>query len=1071
MSLLRASGLRCHIRPLRISRLADRCTPVPLTRRYSNNASYESQDPEWVGSPIVRYENAGLMKRFVFAATRPGLFTISKEVMTAMEEMKPILGLETAIYTHGFPKPDNYQLALEMEEMARQHGAVPATIGILNGKILIGMEPEQLKELTESAGSENTHKISRRDLAYHIGAAGPLLNGGTTIAGTILISSLTGIRVIATGGLGGVHKGGENSLDISADLTELSRNQIAVVTSGMKSFLDTPRTMEFLETQGVFVSTFGNKTEKVDIPGFFSRESGYPSPYVVESPEEAARIFFANGRLELGSGNLFFNPIPEEYEIPKSEMDPIIASAVEKSSSITGKDNTPAVLNEIVKQTEGRSIEANRQLVLNNAKVGAQLVVELQRLEKVFIQGKWAYGTELKAQDAARGMKRVPPKKKKFNGYISAGGTNGLLRTSTSNQETSHNPTSGRRNLWTLNQAEPGDSRLPETPDPEEALEEQEENEDTHGDIDIGALPETGGILVVGGVGVDVVGKSANGDLLARTSNPGVITFTVGGVGKNVAATIRQLDPPGPVRFLSTVGKDMNGIAVFQELKSLDLSVENIKVRKGARTACYAALNSISVKGGLSAAVADMNIITRITGEDIRAAIEKYKPKIVCFDGNLHSSAMKELCKAAKENGALVVCEPTSIPKSEKIARMFVELGLELDHPIDIISPNSDELKGIAEVVQVAYHYMTTFQPTRSEIKVKLEAKAKKYKDMLEHHTNTINRVTAALHTVAQRNCQIPSKFPRKQEFRDSITRSVGLLPFVHTVITKLGEEGVISVRLIKHPNPVEGAVRSRYTAYHNVRDERKHHGQQGAGEGKVVVDCFLPAEPYNTEDQIVGIHIMWARAARLLKDSHIVSSNGAGDTFLGGLLHGMMQKSKWSEANIIASPWKYLEGEQLEILVDKAQKAAVRTLMSNASHPLRNEDSLELDDDVKEKQGEEIWTQAVGEFEEILVENDPEPKDPLEKSILKNQSETKGTEAITKETPPAVATESSQEPIPKKKKKQNKKKKKVVMNDRLPANVAQSPPQETESESSTPDIDTPNTLSPDPSTPTTPTV
>ncbi|KAK6542927.1 hypothetical protein TWF694_006865 [Orbilia ellipsospora] len=393
MSLLRASGMRCcSIRPSRMPAITSKFKKTVLARSYSDiSISPEILDElseEQSRSPRAKREPSEnpylwdvLPANSPWRFTKfPELFTLSKDVENAFRERKPIVGLETAIYTHGFPKPDNYTLALEMEHTVRDHGAVPATIGILNGKIHIGMTNDQLEELAYTAGSEKTSKISRRDIAYHVGKSGFPLNGGTTIAGTIKIAHSVGIKVVATGGLGGVHKGGENSMDISTDLTELGRCCIAVITSGMKSFLDTARTMEFLETQGVFVSTFGNPNEKVDIPGFFSRESGYKSPYVVEGPEEAANIFFASQLLNMGSGSLFFNPIPEEYEIPKAEMDPILESATSKSSNITGKDNTPAVLNEIVKQTEGRSIRANRRLVLNNAKIGAQTAVLLNQL-------------------------------------------------------------------------------------------------------------------------------------------------------------------------------------------------------------------------------------------------------------------------------------------------------------------------------------------------------------------------------------------------------------------------------------------------------------------------------------------------------------------------------------------------------------------------------------------------------------------------------------------------------------------------------------------------------------------
>ncbi|KAF3108396.1 hypothetical protein TWF706_002273 [Orbilia oligospora] len=921
MSLLRASGLQCHVRISQISQFVQRGRLASRAKRYhSDNADSSSWGLEnALCSPTLPLIHKGV---HAFVLGRPGLFTISDEVLEAMKDRKPIVGLETAIYTHGFPKPNNYDLALEMEATVKDHGATPATIGVLNGRIMIGMTPEQLRELAESAGSENTHKISRRDLAYHIAASGPLLNGGTTIAGTILLSKLAGIRVIATGGLGGVHKGGENSLDISADLTELSRNTVAVVTSGMKSFLDIPRTLEFLETQGVFVSTFGKKTERVDIPGFFSRESGYISPYTIESPEEAARVLLANDRIGLHSGNLFFNPIPKEYEIPKSEMDPIIAAAVEDSSSVTGKDNTPAVLAEIVKRTEGRSIESNRRLVLDNAKIGAQMAVEFSRLLKEFKARQKEYqSTQLKG-------KKNPNSETK----------------SSSNQ----NPQSpARENAG---------------PDSDSIIEE------TNGAFGTGAMKDTlpaeernssNTILVVGGVGIDVVGKSTAQEVQLRASNPGVVTYSVGGVAKNIAATLRQLDPPAPVRFLSAIGKDMNGISVLQELQRLGISTKDVTVKKDSRTACYAAINSDEVEGGLSAAIADMDVIKSIQGKDIAAAIESYKPKIVCFDGNLDTAAMKELCIAAKEQGALVVCEPTSAPKSKQIASILADLGLELEHPIDIISPNLDELDGILEVVNSK---LPTSKENSERTKPQVQESFQRNQTILKSLKNIIPRANDLIQSVrsklaldidAQARGSNSAQFnaPSEIQLAKCITKSIELLHLTPTVITKLGRKGVVIVRTVQHPNPAEASTRSCYSLQQEIQVRPK---------GNVVLDFFLPIEPYNPVDRIIGIHIFWAHAVNVLEPRAVVSSNGAGDTFLGAFLHSLLNKEAQAPGDIIASPWTYLQDEQVAMLAHKAQLAAIQTLKSHESHPVRNKNAQESQ---KRRQEEKIWAKIKGTF------------------------------------------------------------------------------------------------------------
>ncbi|KAK6505006.1 hypothetical protein TWF481_006938 [Arthrobotrys musiformis] len=970
MSLLRASGLRCHLRSLQVSQVVQRSILAPQARHYSDesvqDSSQPSEPPKDVGQktePLVwdpacnlinrqGWHAASLKTNYSNIGPKPGPVSISKEVLNALRTRKPILGLETAIYTHGFPKPDNHQLALEMEAVVRDLGVVPATIGILDGEIHIGMTEEQLKRITDSAGEPHTHKISRRDIAYHI-ASGTQFNGGTTIAGTILLAESVGIRVIATGGLGGVHKGGENSMDISADLTELSRNNIAVVTSGMKSFLDAPRTLEFLETQGVFVSTFGNKSEKVDIPGFFSRESGCLSPYVVESPEEAARIYFASERLGLGSGSLYFNPIPEEYEIPKSEMDPIIASAVEKTSAITGKDNTPAVLAEILKQTEGRSMEANRQLVLNNAKIGARMSLELSRLRYQRQERRTESYNKFKSSqgDASKPSKPKPRKNQqtfKRPGFIKKiqkeaeestaekdpkpaadsiiKATNGIIRTASPlAPRTSPSQPSDRKSFSTLTSPEP--------------------------------TTQTGVILVIGGVGIDVIAKCNNKHLLPATSNPGAVTVSVGGVAKNIAATLAQLDPPNPVKFLSAVGHDINGLRVLQDLKALGINSDDVSIKKGFRTASYAAINSDAVEGGLSTAVVDMDVITSIERSEIAAVVEKYKPSIICFDSNLSKEAVQAICEAARKHGALAVWEPTSMPKASALSSLFTSLRLDRDCGVDIVSPNDHELNEIYESVCRTEN----MAQDRPDI---LEEQKQKIKGDGERASNTFNSLKELLNRLAadlSREKVTPTVFtyPNADSLRTSISRAIYLLPYFPTIITKLGSKGVLTVRSIKHPNPLE-ATRNRYTPYYSLTDEIKEaRDTPGVNTTAFDANIFIPAEPYDPETQIIGTHIHWTPAGRKLTSEDIVSSNGAGDTFLGSFLHNLCYgpKAKWATGNIIASPWMYFEDEELVTLIRRAQLSAVRTLQSAESHPIREPGSLQARKELLEKR---LWERSI---------------------------------------------------------------------------------------------------------------
>ena len=311
---------------------------------------------------------------------------IHEEVRQALAEKRPVVALETAVYTHGFPYPDNIALAALLESTVRENGGVPATIGVLDGIARVGMDSEELNRLAGSAGQQDTIKVSRRDLAFAcgLGSPGRRLNGGTTIAGTMVLAHLAGIKVFATGGLGGVHRGGESSMDVSADLTELGRPPVAVIASGCKSFLDIARTLEYLETEGVPVATFADgRAGKVDFPGFLTQDSGIKSPVTISSEAEAAAVIALQFSLGLQTGMLFGNPVPQELSIPKAEMDKVISQAVSdaEKAGATGNANTPFVLNRIKQLTSSRSLPANRGLLAANAKRGTIVAVELAKLE------------------------------------------------------------------------------------------------------------------------------------------------------------------------------------------------------------------------------------------------------------------------------------------------------------------------------------------------------------------------------------------------------------------------------------------------------------------------------------------------------------------------------------------------------------------------------------------------------------------------------------------------------------------------------------------------------------------
>jgi pseudouridine-5'-phosphate glycosidase/pseudouridine kinase len=311
---------------------------------------------------------------------------ISEEVQQALHENRPVVALESTIYTHGFPYPENIALASHLESIVRAGGGVPATIGILDGVARVGLTADEVIRLAGASGKPDTLKISRRDLGFAcgLGSPGRRYNGGTTVAGTMILAHLAGIQVFATGGLGGVHRGAESTMDISADLTELGRTPVAVISSGCKSFLDIGRTLEYLETQGVPVATFADgRPAKVDFPAFWTRDSGIQSPMVLEDETIAAAVIHAHTSLGLQSGLLFANPIPEAFSIAKDDMDKVIEEALEEAAQAgaTGAANTPFILAKIKDLTGKNSVTANRALIENNVKRGTQVAAELMRLQ------------------------------------------------------------------------------------------------------------------------------------------------------------------------------------------------------------------------------------------------------------------------------------------------------------------------------------------------------------------------------------------------------------------------------------------------------------------------------------------------------------------------------------------------------------------------------------------------------------------------------------------------------------------------------------------------------------------
>lgn len=298
---------------------------------------------------------------------------VAPEVRQALDEGRPVVALESTIISHGMPYPQNVETALNVEKIIRDNGAVPATIAVIGGRLKAGLSPEEINYLGKTGTA--VAKASRRDLPVLVAEG---RDGATTVTTTMIIAHMAGISVFATGGIGGVHRGAQQTFDISADLEELAHTPVMVVCAGAKSILDLGLTLEYLETHGVPVIGYGTK----ELPAFYTRRSGFQVDYEIDTPAELAKAFYVKQDMGLGGGMLVTNPIPEEYSMDADVINRAIDEAVAEANAqgIHGKETTPFLLAKIKDLTGGDSLASNIQLVYNNARLAAQTAGELSRL-------------------------------------------------------------------------------------------------------------------------------------------------------------------------------------------------------------------------------------------------------------------------------------------------------------------------------------------------------------------------------------------------------------------------------------------------------------------------------------------------------------------------------------------------------------------------------------------------------------------------------------------------------------------------------------------------------------------
>ncbi|KAL2180420.1 Indigoidine synthase A like protein-domain-containing protein [Thermothelomyces heterothallicus CBS 202.75] len=698
-------------------------------------------------------------RRFTTSQTQPhqdalkSILKISPEVTAALAANRPVVALESTIYTHGAIGDD-----LNLEAIVRSHGAVPAVCGILAGVPTVGLSPAEVETMVR----EGAKKASRRDLAF-LSARGGILgekggpHGGTTISGTMVLARLAGIRVFGTGGLGGVHRGGESSMDISADLTELGRTRVAVVSSGCKGFLDIPRTLEYLETQGVLVSTFADgKTGGVDFPAFWARDSGVPSPSTVSDEREAAAVILAQERLGIESGLLFANPIPEEFAIPRKEMEEAIETAVREADEkgFTGNANTPYVLGRIRELTQGRSVPANKALVQANVARAAKIAVELAKL--------------------MNGSPVTP-----------------VIKTSSSPA------TRERGNVAAAHK--------PEDSQPVDVL--------VAGSVAIDLSCD-----YVGGSGA-AGGSSTAVSPALHTSNPSTISQSVGGVGHNIAlAAHRVIGGEGKVRLYSMVGNDIAGSTILSTLQASGLDTSCVRrlgrgQHPSARTAQYVAVNDADKN--LVMAMADMDIFSAHSyPDDWSATVAAAKPKWLVVDANWSEVGIRAWLRAGADHKARIAFEPVSaaksrrlfapVPSSQKAAAAARSvsgsasprqrpLGVYPHASVDLCTPNQYELLAMYEAAR-QNGYLEHDQPWFEVL------------DAFGIVRGARDRfVDIASADIADAGIPV---------------QSVNLLPYIPIIVTKLGARGALLTAVLGRDDPrLRDPAHARFVVSRSLND------------------------------------------------------------------------------------------------------------------------------------------------------------------------------------------------------------------------------------------------------------
>ncbi|KZV77757.1 hypothetical protein PENSPDRAFT_645360, partial [Peniophora sp. CONT] len=567
--------------------------------------------------------SSGLPKTLTEAITRGANISVNPEVEDALATGKPVVALETTIITHGMPYPTNLETARSCEALVRKGGAIPATIGIMDGRIHIGLSDKELDRFGDP--DFGAAKVSRRDIAAAM-ALGK--NGSTTCSATTVVSALAGIKFFATGGLGGVHRGGENSLDVSADLPELARCPVGLVSAGVKSILDIGRTLEYLETLGVPVISWGTD----EFPAFYSRKSGFKSPWSMSDPAQAAKLLFNQWSLGMENGTLFAVPIPEQYEASGEELQKLVLQAVAKSEengmSKRGKEVTPWLLNEVRKLSGGKSLENNVALIENTSLLAGQMAVEYAKLVR-----------------ESASMSQQP--------------------------------------VSTLAFREPVQNVEVPSSAPTEAVET----------LPAPSIVVFGSAAVDITAQASSAYSRADGN---QSTTPGTVSMSLGGVARNIAEAAHRSLPKASAHtsgLASCVGDDSFGRLLVEETRNMGMRTDGIVTTTSGRTAVCNMV--IDESGSLVGGVADMDIIKNLSDSDLSKmleAIDSTQNPVVAMDANLSSKTLGAIVAYCNKFDLRTFYEPTSVIKSTAIQPAVAAWTDASRSPVTYASPNLLEL-------------------------------------------------------------------------------------------------------------------------------------------------------------------------------------------------------------------------------------------------------------------------------------------------------------------------------------------------------------------------------------------